>query len=275
MAVFDGIRRAGHPVQIETCDLTDRRMYVRARCEAVQVLAPGLLAGYRSSFTGAAGADNPVVFAGFVVTNSETGCGAATVTPRIIARVCSNGMTITRDAIRAVHLGERMDEGIQWSSDTLDRQLELVTAKARDAVTRIPRPRLRRPAGAGDGTARGPAGPPGARRARRMSCRRPGTGGRSAVTVTGATRADRGLLRSALDLAARGWHVIPCACGGKRPALSGNWQDLATTDTSRVGAWWTRTPYNIGIACGPSGLIVIDLDIAHGEPPGDQAAATG
>jgi hypothetical protein len=81
MAVFDGIRRAGHPVQIETCDLTGRRMYVRARCEAVQVLAPGLLAGYRSPFTGAAGADNPVVFAGFIVTNSETGCGAATVTP--------------------------------------------------------------------------------------------------------------------------------------------------------------------------------------------------
>jgi hypothetical protein len=94
MAVFDGIRRAGHPVQIETCDLTDRRMYVRARCEAVQVLAPGLLAGYRSPFTGASGADNPLVFAGFVVTNSETGCGACTVTPRVIAQVCSNGMTI-------------------------------------------------------------------------------------------------------------------------------------------------------------------------------------
>jgi hypothetical protein len=28
-----------------------------------------------------------------------------------------------------------MDEGIQWSSDTLDRQLALVTAKARDAVS--------------------------------------------------------------------------------------------------------------------------------------------
>jgi hypothetical protein len=35
-----------------------------------------LLAGYRSPFTGASGADNPVVFAGFVITNSETGCGA-------------------------------------------------------------------------------------------------------------------------------------------------------------------------------------------------------
>jgi len=36
--------------------------------------------------------------------------------------------------MRAVHLGERMDEGVRWSGDTLDRQLALVTAKARDAV---------------------------------------------------------------------------------------------------------------------------------------------
>jgi hypothetical protein len=133
-AVFAGIRAAGQPVSIDSCDLTGRRMYVRVRCEAVQVLAPALLSGYRSPFTGAAGADNPVVFAGFVVANSETGCGACTVTPRLVAQVCSNGMTITRDAVRAVHLGERMDEGVRWSGDTRDRQLALVTAKARDAV---------------------------------------------------------------------------------------------------------------------------------------------
>ena len=100
-AVFAGIRAAGYPVTIDSCDLTGRRMYVWVRCEAVQVLAPALLSGYRSPFTGAAGADNPVVFAGFVVANSETGCGACTVTPRLVAQVCSNGMTITRDAVRA------------------------------------------------------------------------------------------------------------------------------------------------------------------------------
>lgn len=44
-------------------------------------------------------------------------------------------MTITRDAVRAVRLGERMEEGVRWSGDTMDRQLALVTAKARDAVT--------------------------------------------------------------------------------------------------------------------------------------------
>jgi hypothetical protein len=35
-----------------------------------------LLSRYRSPFTGASGADNPVVFAGFILANSETGCGA-------------------------------------------------------------------------------------------------------------------------------------------------------------------------------------------------------
>jgi hypothetical protein len=41
MAAFDGIRVSGQQVTIDSCDLTDRRMYVRVRCEAVQVLAPG------------------------------------------------------------------------------------------------------------------------------------------------------------------------------------------------------------------------------------------
>jgi hypothetical protein len=80
MAAFDGIRTAGQQVTIDSCDLTGRRMYVRVRCEAVQVLAPALLSGYRSPFTGVSGADCPVVFAGFVLANSETGCGACTVT---------------------------------------------------------------------------------------------------------------------------------------------------------------------------------------------------
>ncbi|MGH3287553.1 MAG: DUF932 domain-containing protein, partial [Streptosporangiaceae bacterium] len=99
-------------------------------------LAPALLAGYRSPFTGAAGADNPLVFSGFVITNSETGCGAFSLVPRLVAQICGNGMTITRDAMRAVHLGERLDEGVvTWSGNTLDKTLALITAKTTDAVT--------------------------------------------------------------------------------------------------------------------------------------------
>jgi hypothetical protein len=122
-------------VEIDGCDLTDRRMYVRVKAPAVQALAPALLAGYRSPFSGETGADNPTVFAGFVISNSETGDGSWSITPRLIVEVCSNGMTIQKDAMRAIHLGGKMDEGtIRWTKDTIDKQLALVTAKTRDAV---------------------------------------------------------------------------------------------------------------------------------------------
>ena len=136
-AAVEGIRASGYPVSIDACDLTERRMYVRVRCEPVQVLAPTLLAGYKSPFTGASGADNPLVFAGFVLANSETGCGAFSITPRLVAQVCDNGMTVTRDAKRAVHLGEKQDAGIRWSGDTIDKQLALLTAMTRDTVSSI------------------------------------------------------------------------------------------------------------------------------------------
>jgi hypothetical protein len=52
-----------------------------------------------------------------------------------VVQVCRNGMTVTRDAVRAVHLGERHDEGvIAWSADTMDKILALITAKTTDAV---------------------------------------------------------------------------------------------------------------------------------------------
>jgi hypothetical protein len=69
----------------------DPRMHVRVVCEQVSSLAPALLAGYRSPFTGAAGADNPVVFSGFVISNSETGCGAFTLTRAWSSRSAGTG----------------------------------------------------------------------------------------------------------------------------------------------------------------------------------------
>lgn len=134
-AALDGIERAGVHVEIDGCDLTDRRMYVRIKAPEVQALAPELLKGYRSPFSGESGTDNPTVFAGFVLSNSETGDGAFSITPRMIVQVCNNGMTISKDATRAVHLGSKMEEGtIRWTKDTMDKQLALVTARARDSV---------------------------------------------------------------------------------------------------------------------------------------------
>jgi Bifunctional DNA primase/polymerase, N-terminal len=86
------------------------------------------------------------------------------------------------------------------------------------------------------------------------------------VMVSGVGGAEPGPLWSALAAADAGWRVFPCAPDSKRPALRENWQDLATTDHARIRAWWARQPYNIGIACGLSGLVVIDLDVAHDGP---------
>lgn len=137
MAVLSGIRESGMNVKLE-CDLSERRMVVRVHSEAIKTLARNLLRNYRSPFTGATGADNPTVFAGLVFTNSETGSGAFTVTPRIVVQVCDNGLTITKDALRAVHLGAKMDEGtIRWSNDTHQANLNLIGKQTRDAVRRF------------------------------------------------------------------------------------------------------------------------------------------
>lgn len=144
-AALEGVKDAQTNVQIDGCDLTERRMYIRIVAPEISALAPTLLEGYRSPFSqGVARAgsaeqgqstDLPVIHAGFILSNSETGGGAFTITPRLVIQICKNGMTINKDATRAVHLGSKMDEGIiKWSEDTQRKNLELITAKARDAV---------------------------------------------------------------------------------------------------------------------------------------------
>jgi hypothetical protein len=84
----------------------------------------------------------------------------------------------------------------------------------------------------------------------------------------------------ALDAAARGWHVFPLRHNDKRPAFPDHsadrctgtdyrcraagahvgWEPRATTDPDRIRRAWRSYSYNIGIACGPSGLVVIDPD---------------
>ncbi|MEU9520152.1 bifunctional DNA primase/polymerase [Streptomyces sp. NPDC048224] len=92
------------------------------------------------------------------------------------------------------------------------------------------------------------------------------------------------LMRAALDAAQRGWHVFPLRPGTKRPALHGEqrcpgtgpcagghlkWEQRATTDPDRIRATWSTAPFNVGIATGPSALVVVDLDVPKDKSNGD------
>lgn len=149
MATLDGIREIGREVVIDRASLTERRMSVDIVCPEVQVLAEGLLKGYRNPFgsdferwRGVAdreglgyGGEEPVVWAGLNISNSETGDGAFRVVPKMKIKVCANGLVITKDAVRSVHLGGRLDRGVvRWSQETEEKNVALVKAKTRDAV---------------------------------------------------------------------------------------------------------------------------------------------
>lgn len=74
---------------------------------------------------------------------------------------------------------------------------------------------------------------------------------------------NRRLMAAALACARRGWPVFPLVPGGKRPAIK-NWEHRATTDTARIERCWGAGAWNIGLACGPAALVVVDLDRPKG-----------
>ncbi|MFD8691652.1 bifunctional DNA primase/polymerase [Streptomyces sp. NPDC059651] len=109
-----------------------------------------------------------------------------------------------------------------------------------------------------------------------------------AVTDTAFARPSTPLA-TALWCAERNWPVHPLAPGRKTPAANcadcqsrshapdqcpcipaGRWCHgfhCATTDRARIAAWWGRQPrFGVGVACGPAGLLVIDVD-SHLAPP--------
>jgi hypothetical protein len=87
---------------------------------------------------------------------------------------------------------------------------------------------------------------------------------------------------AALRAARAGWYVFPLWPGGKTPAMHGwrdcpgtgdcaaghlGWEDRATRNEERIATWWggSGKPLNVGIACGPSNLGVLDLDTPGGD----------
>ncbi|MGA5298243.1 bifunctional DNA primase/polymerase [Streptomyces koyangensis] len=90
--------------------------------------------------------------------------------------------------------------------------------------------------------------------------------------------------------AEQGWPVLPLAPGRKTPAANcaacrapghtydgcpcpaaGRWCHgfrAATLDPALIARWWAAHPrFGVGVACGPAGLVVIDVDAHPDRPP--------
>ncbi|WP_435272196.1 bifunctional DNA primase/polymerase [Streptomyces parvulus] len=90
----------------------------------------------------------------------------------------------------------------------------------------------------------------------------------TARTTQGSPAATAGpsrVLDEALAVASLGWHVFPLIPSGNTPAIK-EWEQQATTDLDRITRAWTGRyrRYNLGIACGPSRIVVVDLDVKGG-----------
>lgn len=136
LGVLDGVRAAAPTAEVQGADLTERKMRVRIVAPEISANVLDFVKHYEPKGTGRRGTDYPLLFAGLVVENSETGGGAFQITPRAVFQVCTNGQTRSVDALRRIHLGSKMEEGrIDWSEETRRTHLELIRSQARDAVS--------------------------------------------------------------------------------------------------------------------------------------------
>jgi len=104
---------------VESCELTDKRLYIKAITHNVQ----------REVKVG------DVCSAGIVVSNSETGHGSLSVKPLVYRLVCSNGAIADAYAMKKYHVGRVADESIvEFSNETMRADDKAFWLKVRDLV---------------------------------------------------------------------------------------------------------------------------------------------
>jgi hypothetical protein len=137
ITALDAIKETGVRVEVQSAQLSDRRMYVSLAAPDIVTAARDLVKSYRppAKSHGWVNFEKQGIAAGIILTNSETGCGRYVIAPRIIQTACNNGAIMMSDAIARTHIGKRMEEGvIEWSQDTRRKEVELIKAQTKDAV---------------------------------------------------------------------------------------------------------------------------------------------
>lgn len=109
-------------VQIPSCEVTDKRLYIHFVVPSVQGEVKV----------------GDVVQAGGLITNSEVGLGAVSISGLAWRLICLNGMKTT-DAFRRNHVGRRAEEDgeIDWADDTRRVDDQAVLLKVRDMVKAV------------------------------------------------------------------------------------------------------------------------------------------
>lgn len=156
-------------------DLSESRMYIKVSAPEIFVEAPGLLQGYRSPFDdpgvaaqraswqkrinegrifqeggraaleaaqavdgshiGVKRGEEPIMYTGFVLSNSEIGQGKWSIHHQVITLACANGQTREQDAVERTHLGTTLKEGaVKWSAETIATNGDLISSMTTDAV---------------------------------------------------------------------------------------------------------------------------------------------
>lgn len=106
-------------VRVLSSEITESRMYIQA-------LTPRIEGEVKKG---------DIVQAGVVISNSEVGHGAVTISPMVFRLVCLNGMISADGKLRANHVGGRIDETAQlYADDTRQADDRAILLKVRDHV---------------------------------------------------------------------------------------------------------------------------------------------
>ena len=111
-------------VQVESCQVTDRKMYLK-------VVSPRLQGDVKV---------NDPVQLGLIIANSEVGLGFLSVQTLVYRLVCLNGMISGKDygdSLRYAHRGSRQPLGVVYAEDTMHAHGQAISLQVRDTVKQI------------------------------------------------------------------------------------------------------------------------------------------
>lgn len=120
--VLPVLLESGQGVRIESCSVTDTKMYIKAVFPKVEGEV----------------AKGDIVQAGIAISNSEVGSGTVKIEPLVFRLVCANGLIINDSKFSARHVGARIsaDEGLRelFSDETVQADDRAILLKVRDVV---------------------------------------------------------------------------------------------------------------------------------------------